>query len=174
MAADSMSMIMKPRFDFFRHRTPLLIVALLGQAVMCAAPPQPAAPAKAPAASAEVSTNVVLEIPQSVFVMPSATESAKDPFFPNSTRLAALVATTANTNRTAVIAADLVLKGLSGRADAPLATINNITFGVGEELEVRTSTGRIRVRCVEINLNDETVVIEAGGARRELRFPRRK
>jgi len=172
MTANSMSMIMKPRFDFFRHRAPLLVVALLGQAVMRAAP-QPAAPAKAPAPPAAVSTNVVLEIPQSVFVVSSTKQAVRDPFFPNSTRLAAV--TTARTNVTgAAVVADLTLKAIFGTGSRPLATINNATFEVGEEQEVLTPAGKVRVRCVDIKPTDEIVVIEVAGGRRELRFPRRK
>lgn len=169
MAANSMSMIMKPRFDFFRPRVSLLVVALLGQAVMRAAP------AKAPPAPGvgAISTNVVLEIPQSVFVVSSTTQAVRDPFFPNSTRLAAV--TTARTNVTgAAVVAGLALKAIFGTESRPLATINNATFEVGEEQEVLTPAGKVRVRCVDIKPTDEIVVVEAGGVRRELRFPRRK
>lgn len=164
--------LMNLRFQFRRRKGTLLLAVLLGRIVAVAGPSEPAASARPSTSPGATATNVVVEIPQSVFEMPSATDAVKDPFFPNSTRYAAL--TTTKTNTPAALLGDLVLKGLSGRPDAPLATINNITFGVGEEREVRILTGRVRVRCVEINLKDEIVVIEAGGQRRELRFPRLK
>jgi len=114
-------------------------------------------------------------IPQSVFLASSTTQAISDPFFPNSTRIAAAVTTTAKfTNAPAVVASDLVLKAIFGTPDRPLATINNSTFGVGEEQDVATPRGRVRVRCVEIKLQDETVIIEAAGHQRALRFSRRK
>lgn len=162
---------MKLRFQIRRPGATLLLAALLVRAAVHAGPPQPAAPAKVPAPSAVSPTNVVMGIPPSVFFVPSATQAVKDPFFPNSTRLAVL--TTTKTNPPGAVT-DLALQGLSGTAARPLATINNRIFEPGEEQEVVTPSGKVRVRCVEINLKDESVVIEAGGGRRELRFPRRK
>jgi len=172
-----MPLIMKPRFDFFpRHRmSGLLVVALLGAATLRAAPPPPAAPVKAPPTPRveAASTNVVLEIPRSVFVVSSPTQAVRDPFFPNSSRLGPQPTTRTNVTGVVVVA-DLVLKAIFGTASRPLATINNATFGVGEEQEVLTPAGRVRVRCVDIQPTDEIVVVEVAGARRELRFPRRK
>ncbi|MCU0782630.1 MAG: hypothetical protein MUF81_01010 [Verrucomicrobia bacterium] len=164
---------MKLRFQIRRRGATLLLAALLGRAAVHAGPPQPAAPAKAPAPAAVSLTNGVMEVPPSVFVVASATQAVRDPFFPNSTRLAAAMMTT-STNVTGAAVSDLALKGLSGTAARPLATINNRILEPGEEQEIVTSAGKVRVRCVAINLKDESVVIEAGGTRRELRFPRRK
>jgi hypothetical protein len=174
MNANAMPMFMKPRMSRVTcHLSRVTCLALLlAQTAMQAAPPQPAAPAKAPASPAPAPTNVVAEIPRSIFVVSSATQAVKDPFFPNSTRLGVLP--TSKTNQPAAIAVDLVLKAIFGTTDRPLATINNATFGAGEEREVLTLAGKVRVRCVEIRLKDEAVVIELGGERRELRFPKRK
>lgn len=154
-----------PCFEATGRKPLLLLAALLGLTVAPAATANPPPSKPSP-------TNAVVQVPQSVFDLPSEDQTVKDPFFPKSTRFATVVTT--RTNRTVTITTDLVLRGLSGRADAPLATVNNITFGVGEERQVRTPTGWIRVRCVEINLSEETVVVEVSGTRRELRFPRRK
>jgi hypothetical protein len=174
MNANARPMFMKPRFQSFpRHRmSGLLLAVLLGRAAMQAGPPQPAAAAKAPASPAPAPTNIVAEIPRSIFVTSSATQAVKDPFFPNSTRLGTMI--TSKTNQPAATAVDLVLKAIFGTTDRPLATINNTTFGAGEEREVLSPTGKVRVRCVEIRLKDESVVIEISGERRELRFPKRK
>jgi hypothetical protein len=174
MNANAMPLFVKLNFHSFpRHRmSELLLAVLLGQAAMQAGPRQPAAPAKASTSPAPATTNVVAEIPRSIFVVSSVTQVVKDPFFPNSTRLGILV--TSKTNQPAAIAADLVLKAIFGTTDRPLATINNATFGPGEEREVLTPAGKVRVRCVEIRLKDEAVVIEIGGERRELGFPKRK
>jgi hypothetical protein len=167
-----MSMFMQPRLQFYRQKKALWVAVLLGQIAVVAASAKPAASAKSSASPRAGITNQVVEIPQSVFEMPSATDKVKDPFFPNSTRLNPVPGPI--TKRPEAILADLVLKGLSGRPESPLATINNVTFGVGEQHDVSILTRRVPVRCLEINLNDETVTIEAAGQRRVLRFPRRK
>jgi len=131
-----------------------------------------AAPADPPKPATTSAATIEAEIPKSVFVVPRTAQEGKDPFFPKSTRL--VVVATNQTPVKAVTVGDLVLKILSGTPAAPLATINNRTFGVGEEAEVITPNGKALVRCLEIRLNDEVVVIEVGGERRELRFPRRK
>jgi hypothetical protein len=105
-------------------------------------------------------------IPRSTFVMPKSAKEGRDPFFPNSTRLFGETTTTKTNAPTTN--AGLVLKALAGSAERRLATINTRTFEVGEEAEVQTGAGRVRVRCLEIN--DDSVVIEVGGTRRTLRM----
>jgi hypothetical protein len=169
-----MLIFMKPRMSrVTRHLSRVTCLALLlSPAALRAGPADPAAPARATASPALAPTNVVAEIPRSIFVVSSATQAVKDPFFPNSTRLG--IVTTSKTNQPVAIAADLALKAIFGTPDRPLATINNATFAPGEEREVATSSGKVRVRCVEIRLKDETVIVEAAGSQRELRFSRRK
>jgi len=60
------------------------------------------------------------------------------------------------------------LQGVSGQPPQRLAIINKRTFAVGDNLEVSTSQGRIRVRCLEISEN--SAVIEVNGQRHELRY----
>ena len=121
-----------------------------------------AAPATTNAASVEV------PIPKSIFVVPTSKVEGVDPFFPLSTRLVVAPPST-STNKPAPVA-QLVIKGLSGTPERPLVIINGITFGLGDELELPKAQGRLRVRCLEINLNDETAIVEVNGERRELRF----
>lgn len=110
-----------------------------------------------------------VELPKSVFVLPANPDEGRDPFFPNSTRPYA-TSTPAAPARPAAAPVSLVLKGFSGPVDRRLAIINNRTFEAGEEGDVVFPGGRIKVRCVEIR--DESVVIEMGGERRELRLRR--
>jgi hypothetical protein len=138
---------------------------LYGWSVPYAAPPEK--PVSATVSTNETSSSEV-EIPRSVFTIPADPEEGRDPFFPNSNRLSG-----ARTMKLAPASADvpLVLNGLSGPREHRLAIINNHTFAEGEEAEVNTPSGRVRVRCIEIK--GETVVVEVAGARRELRFESR-
>ena len=62
----------------------------------------------------------------------------------------------------------LVIRGKSGAADRPLVIINDVTFAVGDERDVITPQGRIRIRCLQIV--GDLAVIEANGQHHELRF----
>jgi hypothetical protein len=93
----------------------------------------------------------------SVFNLPTNPKEGRDPFFPESNR--ALVAA-ASTNHTVEITA-LKVRGISGAAGHLLAIINNHTFAVGEEGDVKTTAGPVHVRCLEIQNN--AVVVEING-----------
>lgn len=93
----------------------------------------------------------------------------RDPFFPNSIREAA-EPTEGGESQSATI---LVLKGISGASSRRFAIINDHTFAVGEESEVITAGGRVRIRCVEIRDNVAVVTIGSGGQKIELRLPSR-
>jgi hypothetical protein len=103
----------------------------------------------------------------SVFNMPASPKDGRDPFYPASSRpyQTAVVASakTADLNMSL-----LVLQGISGQPPHRLVIINKRTFAVGDDSEVSTSQGRIRVHCLEINEN--SAVIEANGQRHELRY----
>lgn len=107
-------------------------------------------------------------IPQSVFVIPKTRTDGVDPFFPLSKRLDA--STPINPTNPPVVVGELMIKGFSGSAASPLVIINNRTFGVGDVGDVSTPQGRVRVRCLEIHANGETVIVEANNERRELRY----
>ena len=104
-------------------------------------------------------------IPRSIFEAPKTSKEGRDPFFPNSTRLSGTVLVKTNPGPAAV---NLVLKALSGTAAQRLATINNVTFAAGEENDVIAGTSKVRVRVIEIK--EDSVIIEVGGARRTLRM----
>jgi hypothetical protein len=103
---------------------------------------------------------------RSVFTIPSNPREGRDPFFPNSSRpyantQAVQQVPTADTT-------SLVLKGVSGPTGSRLAIINNRTFAVGDEQDIVSSQGRMRVRCLEIRT--DSVVIEVSGQRLELKY----
>lgn len=116
----------------------------------------------APAPPAAISSK---SVPRSVFVIPKNPSEGCDPFFPTSTRPYEI-----QTTKTHVVAdvTSLVLKGISGPLNNRLAIINNQTFGVGDEGDVVTPAGRLHIRCLEIN--DDSVVVESGGQRHELKY----
>ena len=127
------------------------------------------APARLPARSATATNSVLLEpeVPKSVFLIPTAPQQGRDPFYPNSTRLFASVVVTP-AMQPVVIQVELRLKALSGAPNHRLAIINNHTFEPGEEGEVVTNAGRARVRCLQIN--EDSVVVQVGGEQRILRL----
>jgi hypothetical protein len=144
---------MNHRIQFFRS----LKFALL--AVASAA----GLPALAGPVAAE--TNATPQVVRSVFIQPTSPKEGRDPFFPTSDR----------PYRSQIVAGSsvpdvgaLVLQGISGTPPHQLAIINNVTFGVGDEAEVSTPHGRIRILCVEITSG--SAVIESDGQRHELRY----
>ena len=90
--------------------------------------------------------------PQSVF----ATEGAgKDPFFPNSSRRIKRD----DSGKQPVIRDFSSLLKLTGIAGA-IATINNRTFAVGEEQEVKVEGGKVNIRVMEIRVKSVLIAIE--------------
>ena len=103
--------------------------------------------------------------PRSVFSLPTNSKEGCDPFFPASLRPYENAVAIGNH------AGDLTslnMQGISGPPGRRLAIINNVTFGVGDDADVRTPQGRIHIHCVEITAN--SAVIEAGGQRQELHY----
>lgn len=146
------------------------ILLLLGLTLLSqSAQPQTNLKAAASAPSAGSSNFPLVEspIPPSIFVMPSGPPEGKDPFFPHSTRPYSTRMIPTN-QIAAPIVADLRLNGISGPPDHRLAIINNKTFDAGEEAEVNTNAGRLRIRCIEIQ--PDAVIIQIGGERRVLRL----
>jgi hypothetical protein len=87
----------------------------------------------------------------------------KDPFFPRSKRREpTLVVNTNFVPQAGELPPGLVLKGLSGTKEKPLAIINNYTFAAGEEAEVRVGLQLMRIRVVEIK--ERAVVVSVNGS----------
>lgn len=62
----------------------------------------------------------------------------------------------------------MILMGVSGTPQKRLAIINGHTFAKGEEQEVPSANGRIRVHCLDIK--EDSVIIDVNGERQELRM----
>jgi hypothetical protein len=105
-------------------------------------------------------------VPQSVYVVPVSEADGCDPFFPKSNRLRSGSAKQAAAPKAPTL--KLVYNGLSGTADRQFAIINGRTLAEGEETEIISGNGRIKIRCIQIK--GETVIVEAQGERRELQL----
>jgi hypothetical protein len=122
-------------------------------------------PVPKPAAAGSNAAPAQIVIPKSLFVIPSSPREGTDPFFP---KVGRPIQPPVVTQTSTPVAVDLHLKGFSGTPQQPLAIINNKTFAAGEEGDLNLASGRVHLRCVEIK--SDSVVIEIGGERRELRL----
>lgn len=117
-----------------------------------------------------VSTNAVdaeLPIPLSVFDVTA--KPTKDPFFPNSLRQPVPQAT----NSAPIFSASsFTLKGVSGSSKERLAIVNNRTLAAGEDAEVVTSSGKVKIHCVEVK--ETSVVLRLAGQTEPMEIALRK
>jgi len=104
------------------------------------------------------------DIPQSVFTVSG--DKVKDPFFPNSTR----VKTVTTMAAPLVSSSTFELKAITGPPGARLAIINNRTVANGEDAEVTTPLGRLKIHCVEIKDSSVTIRSPLSTEPIELRF----
>lgn len=102
---------------------------------------------------------------QSVFVLPTGPKEGRDPFFPESTRVFDAMLAASQTNRTVEVTS-LKVPGISGTPGHLLAIINNHTFAEGDEGEVLTAAGKLRLRCIEIA--PSYVIVEVNGQKHRL------
>jgi hypothetical protein len=149
---------MNPHLGFLKGWKGTLALLLLWRTVAC--------PNAQPQSTNTTATNAPLA--QSVFIMPKGKQEGVDPFFPRSNRpYFGTPVPVAPTNPEPVsVAVELKLKAISGLPEHRLALVNNHTFEAGEEGEVVTTTGRIRIRCLEIT--QDSAVVQVGAERREL------
>ncbi|MBI3415406.1 MAG: hypothetical protein HY043_08810 [Verrucomicrobia bacterium] len=156
---------MNQRLQFHRLARSFILSAGLVAALTATG----AAPVAQTAASV---TKAPIVIPQSVFV--DDLTKGKDPFFPGTVRrvdkTAVAAATAANTTANpAKPKVELVqLKGILDGANRRLALINNHTFAAGEQAEVKTLSGNLRLQCVEIRAHSVVVLLNGETQRREL------
>jgi hypothetical protein len=131
-----------------------------------------AAAARAEAAPVELTPPV---IPPSVFEIPRTKKDGRDPFFPDSDRPFGTVSVTRTNPQSGAVS--LALKALAGQATKRFATISavggvggtrSILLEQGQEDELVTPTGRIKIRCLEIK--EDAAIVEVNGTRRELRL----
>jgi hypothetical protein len=118
-----------------------------------------------------VTTNLTQAVPRSVFIQPASSRQGCDPFFPTSVR-PYITASVAPTNGPTADLTSVYIKGISGTAEHRLAIINDVTFAAGDEAEVFTSQGRIRIRCLMVL--DDSAVIEAAGQRQILHYKQKQ
>ena len=115
----------------------------------------------APTPAAPTATPVETPSHQSVFV--DRKGFGRDPFFPNSQRRLGPISTNKPVE---VNVSNLSLKGISGTVDKRLAIINNRTFEVGEEGDLRVSGQILKIKCVEVR--ERSVLITVNGISKEL------
>ena len=119
------------------------------------------------AAPSKAASTAPQEKVQSTFTIPKSPDEGHDPFFPKATSIYVV----AESSKPAVVVQPgISLLKVNGLLGSSLATINNVTLSVGETAEVKTTSGAISVRLVEIHAADGSVVIEANGQRRVLNF----
>jgi hypothetical protein len=110
--------------------------------------------------------------PRSVFV--DDPKAGKDPFFPFTARRLEKVPGPASGPQTSTSATvknvfeRLQLKGILGNSTRRLALINNHTFEVGEQAEVKSLEGRLHVHCWEIRNRSVVVSFVGESQRKEL------
>jgi len=123
------------------------------------------APQKTAAANVETNAvpNVVEAFPQSEF----DERAGKDPFFPHRVLVPVVKAPSPKASDASRL---LQLKGVAGTVNRRLAIINNQTLEVGEEREVTTPAGKIKIRCVEIRADSVMVELPNQGGRKELQL----
>jgi hypothetical protein len=153
---------MKPNCST-NHRKLLWCASLA--CLLGAAPDLFGAPQKT--ATPTVATNAAPDIEDGFPKSEFDERAGKDPFFPNRVLVPVAKAPSPKAADTSRL---LQLKGFSGAVNRRLAIINNQTFEVGEEREVTTSGGKIKIRCVEIG--DDSVLVELPnqGGRKELQL----
>jgi hypothetical protein len=148
---------MNPHLGFLRGWKGTLALLLLWRTVAC--------PNAQPQSTNTTATNAPAA--QSVFIMPKGKQEGVDPFFPRSNRpYFGTPVPVVSTPEPVSVAVELKLKAISGLPEHRLALVNNHTFEAGEEGEVVTTTGRMRIRCLEIT--QDSVVVQVGAERREL------
>jgi hypothetical protein len=106
---------------------------------------------------------------QSVFIIPTGTKDGRDPFFPESTRLKATPTTTLTPAvRQTMEISSLKFQGISGTPGSLVAIINDHAFAVGDDGDVITGTGRVHIRCLEIQADH--VTLEINGQAHRINF----
>jgi len=127
-----------------------------------------AGPAEKPGPNASAAAShafVQVEIPQSVFPVPGHPRDGRNPFFPQST----LGLPQPKPKEVLLDTSSFVLNGITPSGPKRTAIINNRTFEIGEEGEVKLPSGaKAMIKCEDIKT--DTAVILYAGQRRELRL----
>lgn len=111
------------------------------------------------------------ELAKSTFTMPRNKAEGRDPFHPNSDYPYQLAgAKSGSKGPVSTAPADLKLKGIGGTPANPIVTINDRSFGKGEDGEMTVGGSKVQIHIVEIL--EDSVIITVNGEQRELRFRR--
>lgn len=121
-----------------------------------------AAPKPAPPPPVVPQITHELQFVKSTFVATPGPGFGTDPFFPKTARFQH----TSKTVETPGPVSFLSLKGISRAGNRRTAIINNRTFEVGEEGEVKINAQPFRVRCIEIR--DDGVTVSVNGQPQKL------
>jgi hypothetical protein len=109
-----------------------------------------------------------VQIPQSVFVVPSQPSDGRNPFFPQSRVGFQAAPPSTKPHENVIDTSSIVLNGITSPPKRT-AMINGRTFEVGEAGEVRLPNGaKALIKCEEIKT--ESAIILINGQRRELRL----
>ena len=109
-----------------------------------------------------------IQIPQSVFVIPSQPSEGRNPFFPQSTSGIQSASLAVKPKENVMDATAFVLNGITS-PPRRTAMINGRTFEPGESGEVKLPNGaKTLIRCEEIK--SESAIINVSGQRREVKL----
>ena len=97
------------------------------------------------------------ELPVPLAVFDLTVHPTKDPFFPLSTRQP--YPQPVNNTPPPINASLFVLKGVDGASDHRLALVNNRTLAKGEDAEVTTAAGKVKIHCLDIRANSVVLSI---------------
>jgi hypothetical protein len=89
---------------------------------------------------------------------------------PGPNKISSATATPAYVQRPVSGATDFVLKGVSWSPSRPMAMINDRTFEMNEQGQVRVSGTNVLIRCVSIRPDGARVRVVGSGAERDLRL----
>ena len=135
---------MKPAASTFRNLSAALLLAVVaGSSQLAAAEDVPSTDTK---------------VAQSVFVLPDNPKEGQDPFFPNS--MHPYQGRPLSPGVTVI--SDLKLQGITRARGNVFVIINDVTFGVGDDADVKIARGgRVHVVCKQIE--GYSAVVEVGG-----------
>jgi hypothetical protein len=148
----------------------MLLSACVCMAVFvgCGDAPKPTPPKKAVVGGTnDMSTNAVVYETKSVFE--DDPKTAKDPFFPSSTRLAKKIAPGGKAIPTMQSLIDLHLRGIIGSPGKYIAMINDKTFAVGDKSQVLVGPNQsLVVKVLKMSAKTVTVSVDGEASPRDL------
>jgi len=130
--------------------------------------------ATAPVAPKEEKAEIPAVVLQRISHFDEKSKTGKDPFFPASARRGAPAASETNgvvkvePVKLARPAELLILKGILGSTAKRFALVNSQIFSPGDEAYIRTTSGVIKVKCLEIRASSVVLSLDGGAETKEL------